>query len=80
VTNAGTARAHCSGKVAVVGHTPQLSGEILDLGFLICIDTNCAHGGWLTALDTTTGRVWQADRAGRLRVSIQAPSVSEGPG
>lgn len=51
----------------MVGHTPQLSGEVLDLGSLVCIDTNCARGGWLTALDTTMGRVWQADRAGRLR-------------
>jgi serine/threonine protein phosphatase 1 len=69
VTSASTASPHCSGKVAVVGHTPQLSGEVLDLGFLVCIDTNCARGGWLTALDTDTGRIWQADRAGRLRES-----------
>jgi serine/threonine protein phosphatase 1 len=69
VTAAETAAPHHSGKVAVVGHTPQSSGEILDLGFLICIDTNCARGGWLTALDTNTGQVWQADRAGRLRTS-----------
>ena len=62
-----TAVPHASGKVAVVGHTPQLDGEVLDLGFLVCIDTNCARGGWLTALDMDTGRVWQADRAGRLR-------------
>jgi len=67
VTDAATARPHCSGKVAVVGHTPQASGEVLDLGFLVCIDTNCARGGWLTALDVGTGQVWQADRAGRLR-------------
>jgi serine/threonine protein phosphatase 1 len=67
VTDAATAVAHCSGKVAVVGHTPQPSGEILDLGFLICIDTNCARGGWLTALDVGTHQVWQADSAGRLR-------------
>jgi serine/threonine protein phosphatase 1 len=67
VTHATTASPHASGKVAVVGHTAQLSGEVLDLGFLVCIDTNCHRGGWLTALDTGTGRVWQADRAGRLR-------------
>src|SRR5262249_36191345 len=67
VTDASTARPHCSGKVAVVGHTPQMSGEILDLGFLVCIDTNCARGGWLTALDTTTGEIWQAAQAGKLR-------------
>jgi serine/threonine protein phosphatase 1 len=69
VTDAQTAEPHCSGKVAVVGHTPQSSGEVLDLGFLVCIDTNCVRGGWLTALDTDTGRLWQADRAGRLRTT-----------
>jgi serine/threonine protein phosphatase 1 len=67
VTDARTATPHSSGKVAVVGHTPQLSGEILDLGFLVCIDTNCVRGGWLTALDTGTRNFWQVDRAGRLR-------------
>lgn len=69
VTDGRTARPHQSGKVAVVGHTPQFSGEVLDLGFLVCIDTNCARGGWLTALDIETGRVWQADRLGRLRTA-----------
>jgi Calcineurin-like phosphoesterase len=69
VTDAKTATPHSSGKVAVVGHTAQLSGEVLNLGFLICIDTNCARGGWLTALEMDTGRVWQTDRAGRLRTS-----------
>lgn len=67
VTDTRTAAPHHSGKVAVVGHTPQRAGEVLDLGFLVCIDTNCVRGGWLTALDTTTGRIWQADRTGRLR-------------
>lgn len=67
VTAAETARPHDSGKVAVVGHTPQVSGNVLDLGFLVCIDTNCARGGWLTAFDVTTGQVWQANAAGRLR-------------
>jgi serine/threonine protein phosphatase 1 len=61
------ARPHCSGKVAVVGHTPQKSGAILDLGFLKCIDTYCHGGGWLTALEVHSGQVWQADAQGRLR-------------
>src|SRR5262249_12892163 len=52
---------HCSGKVAIVGHTAQTNGEILDLGFLKCIDTFCHGGGWLTALEVETGQVWQAD-------------------
>jgi serine/threonine protein phosphatase 1 len=67
VTQADTAVPHCSGKVTVVGHTPQHGGEVLDLGFLICIDTNCARGGWLTAIDVGSGRGWQADDRGRLR-------------
>jgi serine/threonine protein phosphatase 1 len=61
------ARPHCSGKVAVVGHTEQPAREVLDLGFLKCIDTGCHAGGWLTALEVETGQVWQADRHGRLR-------------
>lgn len=73
VTDGATARPHCSGKVAVVGHTPQLSCQPLNLGFLICIDTNTARGGPLTALDVNNGRVWQADRFGKLRVSKQSP-------
>jgi serine/threonine protein phosphatase 1 len=67
VTDAQTAKPHCSGKVTVVGHTPQRSGEVLNLGFLVCIDTNCARGGWLTALETGTGMIWQADQKGRVR-------------
>jgi serine/threonine protein phosphatase 1 len=59
---------YCSGKVAVVGHTPQKNGEVLDLGYLKCIDTFCHGGGWLTALEVETGRrVWQANEAGELR-------------
>ncbi len=59
--------AHMSGKTAVVGHTSQKSGEILDLGYLKCIDTNCCRGGWLTALAVTTGEIWQTNQAGFLR-------------
>ncbi len=59
---------HCSGKVGVVGHTPQTSGEVLDRGCVKVIDTLCHGGGWLTALDVETGRLWQPDLAGRLRV------------
>jgi serine/threonine protein phosphatase 1 len=65
--DAESARPHDSGKIAIVGHTPQLSGEILDLGFLICIDTNCARGGWLTALDVCSGKHWQANQQGKIR-------------
>jgi serine/threonine protein phosphatase 1 len=61
------AEPHRSGKTAVVGHTPQRDGEVLDLRFLKCIDTFCHGGGWLTALEVHTGQVWQANRAGDLR-------------
>lgn len=60
---------HASGKIAIVGHTPQGSGEVLDVGHLICIDTYCVGGGWLTALDVESGQLWQADREGNLRES-----------
>jgi serine/threonine protein phosphatase 1 len=63
----GVPEPHQSGKVAVVGHTSLKNGEILDCGHLVCIDTYCWGGGWLTALDTSTGQIWQADRDGRLR-------------
>jgi serine/threonine protein phosphatase 1 len=82
VTDADTAAPHCSGKVAIVGHTPQVTGEVLDLGFLICIDTNCARGGWLTALETDTRRIWQANRGGRLRTNgavLRASARSAAP-
>jgi serine/threonine protein phosphatase 1 len=58
---------HCSGKTAIVGHTAQKGGEILDLGYLKCIDTCCYGQGWLTALDVESGQLWQADKEGRMR-------------
>lgn len=58
---------HFSGKKAVVGHTAQKDGRILDLGYLVCIDT-CVYGhGCLTALDVESGRLWQADKEGTMR-------------
>jgi serine/threonine protein phosphatase 1 len=56
---------HRSGKTVIVGHTPQ--PEILDLGYLRCIDTDCCHGNWLTALDVDSGQVWQVDQRGEVR-------------
>ena len=58
---------HYSGKIAVVGHTPQRSGDVLNLGHLICIDTGCYAGGWLTAMNIDSGQTWQANRFGELR-------------
>lgn len=58
---------HMSGKTAILGHTSQKTGEVLDHGYLKCIDTYCYGGGWLTALDVGTGRVWQVSPDGRPR-------------
>lgn len=57
---------HESGRVAVVGHTPQTSGKILDLGHIVCIDTACVMGGRLTAYDVDSTAIWQTDRDGNL--------------
>jgi serine/threonine protein phosphatase 1 len=58
---------HISGRIAVVGHTPQPDGKILDLGHLICIDTDCCHDGWLTALDVASRQIWQVNERGEVR-------------
>jgi len=63
---------HISGKVAIVGHTAERSGEIFSLRHLKCIDTYCYGGGWLTALDIVSGHIWQADRNGQLRGAVTA--------
>ena len=40
---------------------------MVDLGFLICLDTPSCLYGWLTAIDVTTKQIWQASRWGILR-------------
>lgn len=60
---------HLSGKRAIVGHTAQKNGEVLDADHLWCLDTYCYGGGWLTACDVRTGDLWQADAEGRLRIA-----------
>lgn len=64
---AGVPAPHQSGKTAVVGHTANREGEILDVGHLVCLDTFCYGGGWLTAMDLHSRKVWQASRDGSLR-------------
>jgi serine/threonine protein phosphatase 1 len=59
---------HVSGKIAVVGHTPQVEGEIRDLGHVKIIDTYCYGDQWLTALDVNNGTIWQANNLGQLRM------------
>lgn len=58
---------HESGKVCVVGHTAQTSGEILNLGHLVCIDTYCYGGGYLSALELHSGTLYQVDKDGTRR-------------
>lgn len=58
---------HASGKRVFVGHTPQASGEVLDAGHLVCLDTYCFGGGYLTAMELDSGRTIQVDRFGHLR-------------
>jgi serine/threonine protein phosphatase 1 len=62
---------HFSGKTAVVGHTPQTNGQVLDLGYLKCIDTFCGHGGLLTALDVGSGQIWQVTESGNAKPSME---------
>ena len=58
---------HLSGKRAVVGHTHDRQGDIFEVPHLVCIDTYCYGGKWLTALDLETGKVWQANPDGSMR-------------
>ncbi len=58
---------HVSGKTVICGHTPQLNGEVCDLGHIIILDTFCYGDQWLTAMNVETGEILQANLAGRLR-------------
>ncbi|MES2790346.1 MAG: metallophosphoesterase [Planctomycetota bacterium] len=69
---------HFSGKTVVVGHTPQVSGLVLDRGVLICIDTDCSRGGWLTALEVRNRSVIQANQEGKTRTSVLVHSRAKG--
>lgn len=60
---------HTSGKIAVVGHTANKQSKIVNHGHIICIDTYCHGGGWLTALEPATGKVWQANERGESQQS-----------
>ena len=60
---------HYSGKTVVVGHTTRNDGDVLDLGFLVMIDTGASMGGWLTALEVRSGEIIQTNQQGELRRS-----------
>jgi serine/threonine protein phosphatase 1 len=61
------APSHISGKVMICGHTPQPSGLPTNFGGAVCIDTDVNHAGWLTCLEPSTGRFWQARDDGGTR-------------
>ncbi len=60
-------RPHMSGKIMVCGHTQQRSGNPINLGHAICIDTWVYGLGWLTCLEVTSGQFWQANQRGEER-------------
>ncbi len=66
-------RPHASGKIVIVGHTTQIGGEVLDLGHMLCIDTDCSRGGWLTALEVKSKQVIQANQLGETRLDEKRP-------
>lgn len=65
---------HQSGKIAVVGHTPQADGLPRDHGHIRLLDTFCYGGRALTAWDVATDEVLQADNRGNVST---APFVRE---
>lgn len=67
-------RPHHSGNTVVMGHSQNLglraeapSSDVLDLGFMVSLETNCHQGAWLTALDLRQPKIIQANRRGRVR-------------
>ncbi|SIN78064.1 serine/threonine protein phosphatase 1 [Singulisphaera sp. GP187] len=62
-------RPHNSNKSVIAGHTPQRSGQPLDLGFMKVIDTDCSRGGWLSALEVRSGKLVQAKQTQETRCS-----------
>ena len=65
----GNPTPHFSGKTMVCGHTSQKSGLPLNRGHAICIDTRVYSKGWLTCLDVTSGKLWQANQTGSVRTA-----------
>ena len=64
---------HQSGKKVVCGHTRQTSGIPLNLGHLLCLDTNVYGGGWLTCCDLNSMEYWQANALGEFRQAKITP-------
>lgn len=69
---------HRSGKVAVVGHTPQPDGTPRNGGHIMLLDTFCYGGEWLSAWDVEANFVWQANNNGKVReLDLPAPDDDE---
>lgn len=59
---------HVSGKVMVCGHSTQRGGRPRAWPTTVCIDTGAYHpGGWLTCLDVSSQKYWQANQKGETR-------------
>ena len=57
---------HVSGKIIVCGHTIQ--GDLPNhQGHAICLDTCAYGGGWLSAMDVDSGKIWQTNERGQNR-------------
>jgi serine/threonine protein phosphatase 1 len=69
-------RPHHSGKTVVAGHTPQSNGKVLDLCFLIAIETDCCREGWLTALEVSSKSEYQARETLEQRQDDSSPGIT----
>lgn len=62
----GLASPHVSKRTVICGHSAQESGEIVDLGHSICIDTGITKGQKLTCLNLTDFSYTQSDCDGNI--------------
>jgi serine/threonine protein phosphatase 1 len=59
---------HESGKIMVCGHSTQRTGLPRAWPTTVCIDTGAYNPkGWLTCLDVTSQKYWQANQRGETR-------------
>lgn len=72
----GTEPPHPSGRRIICGHTAQRSGWPLAWPGWMCIDTRAYDpGGWLTALETNTDEIYQANQRGEIRGPIRLEEI-----
>ncbi len=64
----GNQKPHKSGKVMVCGHTSQKTGDPINVGHAICIDTFAHGGAWLSCLEVKSGQLWRTNQKGQGRV------------